>query len=955
MSAATVPTPLVSVMAIREMQGINALSDLADPLTPCTIESALAVSWPTDAHFLPYWVEGSGASSWPRINKPALAHLRAAGAELLTQMIVLDIDTPKHWPLTKETLAQGLDQLMIAAEQYPLAMQWHCLYTSKAGFRLIYLLDMPIKVDEAEPRTRAMIQQFNELGVLADKKCQDWSRCFRLPRVQRRTVDPLTGRQPDEDTELAECFMVLEEWDRPRLPALTLPVLRSFDPAPPSLHPDDAPVPKYNAPIVLSVAPMPRFDDAVALCHTFARGQVLSTPWYQAAKKRLKGRPCYDCLFNNRPLAEKGDRDNTLHAYLGCAVSLLMEIPETTEDHIYGLFAEPVQQLTPDAGTPDWLAVLWSGIKRLWAKEKSKQATREQVEAQKKKIEEAKTVAAQMTADQLALSLLTGVRKWCKDESFLHAPAGEELEGWQMQWICRRSIVSHLNSYYLIRPDGFYDPNPIGSHQLLARIRITGLDKIIETERPVQGDTHMTDISIPTLVGKHATIVTTVKALPQLEGGKLENTDQVGSTLVINSFRRNPKLTPQYDRDVDNWLKELFGYHYTEMNHWISWAMAFEEGPICALSIEADPGVGKKLLTQGFAETLESPCVASGNDLTGLYQYGILESPFLVINEGWPPGTKGKHPADMFREIVSGDTLEINRRYMSPIRMNNPMRIFLTANNCKVVEVLAGGKDLSPEDRAALAIRLKHIKLGNQGARYLRAVGGLAHTAQPGKRWIKGDGGEPSDYIVARHFLWLHANRQGPVGSRLLVEGDVQQTVIEEMRTSGGSTPLVIECLCLMIEQRRDRVGMIVDKGRVFVVAAEILEYWRNTLSSSARGERLTLAKINDVLRSLIVTDEEGDKGKYRHPLRPTVSQKWHEIDIDLMLRTAERDGWKSERLMALMQEQEARRKGLWVERAKGVGPVKVVDSVAGLKPLLDGGLTQPQDGHRLFERKDQT
>lgn len=920
-------------MAIREMAGINALDDEAAPLTPATIDTAINTPWPTDAHFLPYWVVGAGSDIWPRINKPALGHLRAKGADVLTQMIVLDIDNKDHEPLTKATRAEGLDQFMIAAEQYPLVMQWHCLYTSKCGFRLIYLLDEPIRVDECEARTRAVIQAFIRVGILADKKCFDWSRCFRLPRVQRVVPGPTAETSSREDTEASPCFLVLEEWQRPRIKVASLPFLRSFELDPDT--PGRGEIPKYAAPIILSAAPMPRLDDALSLIRTFGRGgQMLSTPWYQKAKQRLKGRNCYNCLFNNEPLADKGDRDNTLHAYLGAAVSLLMEIPETTEEHIYGLFADPVQQLTPDAGTPDWLSVLWSGIKRLWAKEKSKQATRQQVEAQQKKQEEAKVVAAQMDAEQLCRSLLDGVQKWCKDTSFLHAPAGEELEAWQMQWICRHCIVSHLNTYYLIRPDGWFDPSPVGSHQLLARIRITGLDKIIETERPGQGDVRMVDLPVTTLIAKHATIVSSVRAVPQLEGGMLENTDQTGSTLIVNSFRRNPKLSPQYDQDVDNWLKALFGEYYPEMNHWISWAMAFDEGPICALSIEADPGVGKKLLTQGFAETLENPCVATGSDLTGQYQYGILESPFLVINEGWPPGTKGKHPADMFREIVSGDTLEVNRRYLAPVRLSNPMRIFLTANNCRVVDVLAGGRDLSPEDRAALAIRLKHIKLGSMGARHLRAVGGLAHTAQKGRRWIKGDGGEPSDFVVARHFLWLHANRKGPLGTRLLVEGDPQQQVIEEMRMSGGATPLVIECLCLMIEQKRERFGLIIDKGSVFVVAAAILEYWRNTLSASARGEKLTLQKINDVLRSLVV--EGSTRDRYEHPARKAGRHHWHEIDLELLLRAAQKDGFGNDRLSLLLSEQYARRQGMWIEREpKTVGPVTVVDSVPALEPRL--------------------
>ena len=33
-------------------------------------------------------------------------------------------------------------------------------------------------------------------------------------------------------------------------------------------------------------------------------------------------------------------------------------------------------------------------------------------------------------------------------------------------------------------------------------------------------------------------------------------------------------------------------------------------------------------------------------------------------------------------------------------------------------------------------------------------------TEQPGKRWIRGDGGQLSDFVVAKHFLWLYEHRK---------------------------------------------------------------------------------------------------------------------------------------------------------------------------------------------------
>ena len=55
-----------------------------------------------------------------------------------------------------------------------------------------------------------------------------------------------------------------------------------------------------------------------------------------------------------------------------------------------------------------------------------------------------------------------------------------------------------------------------------------------------------------------------------------------------------------------------------------------------ALSIRGRAGIGKKLLVQGLAETINTGKLANADDIVGDHGYGLLDSPYLnVFDEGW--------------------------------------------------------------------------------------------------------------------------------------------------------------------------------------------------------------------------------------------------------------------------------------------------------------------------------
>lgn len=871
------PLPVVAVAANKYYNGISDLTERAPALQPLPIDQALSMAWPTDAHFVTYFPVNSGSAEYPRMNKPVLPKLRHHGADLLTQVLAFDYDNPDHAKWSQDLYAFFWRTLQTAAEIWPLAGEWSALYTTRGGARIVFLLDQPIPVDVAEGKHRWMVQQLGKVGLRVDP-LSDWTRLFRLPFVKR----------DGKDSWIEQQMYFYHHWEKcisaEKIPTLTVGTNHEY------------------ADIRQFTDPKPTQEQIDDLLETVSResGRKVQTAWYKSAKARLKGRECYPCLFEHAPLATKGARDETLHKFVGEAVAMLYYLKGTTPQHIYALFLDPVLQLQPDEQTRDWTTCLWSHIGRIWVREEAKKL---QIEIeQQKDAEDALTIFE---------NVIQGMRGWCD------APQLKTNDPASRKWVDEHLIASADGRYYVMTPNGTYDEASVSRNELIARIRALKMDGVIKCRFPLDtGEWKYYDAQ--EVIDAHATIVSNVRGIPQVSGGYIEAIDSGSATLVVPSYCRNPHLTPEYNYDVDTWLMQFFGNRYYEGCEWIANALAFEEGPICAISIKGDPGAGKKIIPVGLSECLTRPKLATADDLIGQNQYNLLNTPFLHIDEGWPTAaSRTRHPADQFRALVSGQAFDCNRKYRAPVEVSNPLRIVFTANNMTVVQMLTAGRELSPEDREALTVRLKHFDIGDKASVFLRTMGGLKHTGRAGQRWIKGDGGQPTDYVVARHFLFLYSLRppfaQDPskFGARFLVEGDAQSDVIMEMRTTAGAAPLVIETVIKLLNLQTERQGICIENNRLYVLSHEVLEYYRENLSHATR-DKLTAGTIGTVFQSLTVKGSATDAFELasRHQIG---RRRWHELDPEILLAVARRDGWSCKKLELLV---EARRKaGLGVKR----------------------------------------
>lgn len=836
--------------------------DAAPLMTFVSLDEALGTEWPTDAHFVTYrLVDPQGQTGpHPRLNKSLLPHARERGCEIFATCFALDADTPGHVPWTDQLFRQFLTSLDRVYQRRPEFANYTAFYTTFKGARLVYVLDQPIPVDEAESRHRTLVSEFIASGLMVDK-LSDWTRLFRLPKVMRAV--PGGGMFA---TQSASTFL-LDLKSENRLTGRALPMLSPVD---------------QTTSYVLATVDLNRPTEQEVWSILYEIGEnsnyQKSTAFALEAKRRLKGRECYDCLFAQKPLGPKGQRNQIMHAYVGQAIGLLLPGMDINPKHVYALFYDAASQLEPDAETADWTAVLWDHVCRLWAKEKGK------YEAKVKSVE-----GDPVQRSKLLTTLSTGMRSWCNDERLFSTNDGE------VACFIQRYFIATSGRYnFVLDRNGRYGQLALGDSQLVPFLRTSKLDEAIPTRKLASNGATL-DVQVTDIKNNYSyPVAPQVELEPEIDGGYVRDFPDdkrpgITPTLVLPCYRRNPWLEPQFDPDVDEWLRVFLGDQYDAGCRWLAWAPAFDLRETCAISLVGPPGAGKKLFVQGLAEILETPRLASAEDLVGTYQYGLKVSPFVVVNEGWPQ-SRNRHPSDAFRSIVSGDDQVINEKYLPPMLLKSFPRVIFTANNFELISKLAEGKQLTNEDRDALSQRLLHVDLGRQAGAWLKRKGGYSFTGSKGRRWIAGKGGK-SDYVLARHYLWLYANRGVEPQTRFLVEGNASEEVLFALQTRVGNTPLVIETILSILRLTNPRShGVIVEPKRILTTPKAVVDYYRQ---QPAHGKPLDTNAVIACLKTIAAPGNKPTLPKNRNEEQ----EKYWELNLDLLKQVALRDGWDTELL----------------------------------------------------------
>lgn len=742
---------------------------------PLSLQAAFGTTWQdTDAHFVTYYVqspEGAQEVTWPRVNKlncPALQQIRTAGGDVRASILVWDWDTKnklhqdgKKYPIDRAHLEFFWDRFLAMP---PAVLEWAkkftYYYTTRHGIRLVYVLETSLPVDRSEQVHKFMTRQLRESGVEVDE-LSDWTRMFRLPRTFR------DGRASPGPSDLFE-----EVWQ----PYMLDPVAM--------IGPNVLEAVASQRVVHLDYA-QPAPDDTVLLIG--AEGNRPS--WWAQVKASLASKHCYTTVYEDRCLSPANGRMLTLQSFTGEVCVALAKAKRKGEDvgpaHAYAMLFSATAQLEPDENPsqPDWLTVLWRAAQSYWAAELNK------IESEKVK-DETRLLEALSATDVM----LKGMRLWCA------APELRQDDGSAFTWAAQHLLVGTPNGlFHIMTRSGFYDPVGVKTSMIRARVRELGMECLIPLSYKDQKK-GVVQYHVQQLIDAYATSVLTIEGHAAGPGNYVRNMRGDHPTMIFQLYKRREDIEPAFNEDIDMWLRQLGSDEagYRKITAWIGHALAFDEGAIAALALIGSRGVGKKMVAVGLAECITTRTYADASDL-GKYNENLLKSPFMCLIEGLKRGKDGYDPADSFRLLTGGDPIKVDAKYKNVVEVKAPIRVLILANNMDVLANLAGyGRNLSQDDKSALAQRLVIVRVKDECQNWLRLQGGHAWT----RGWIADDaGGFSSDFVLARHFLWLHANRPAvEFGNRFLMEGDPADHVVETLSTRSGHAPLIIEVLVAMIE-----------------------------------------------------------------------------------------------------------------------------------------------------------
>ena len=811
-----------------------------------TLEEMLTTTFRTDAHFCCYSV--TDFPMWPRLKKSILPEIRQNNLDVVLSYFAFDWDNAEHTDWTDASLTEFAAKIAQCTD--PVLSQWSVIYTTKHGARLVYTLSKAVPVDEGEKHLAWMLHRFDESGFTnIDNSCKDWTRVFRCPQVMRDGI---------------------ASWEQSYYSLLTSPAVLDINAVGKR---SVATIPKKTY-FTRESQETPDYGTLENLLFAVNKetGKTVQTEFYKRAKRHLKDSIYFDMLFNDAaPDWIQGQRNDQILRMLGFITPILLKKCAASVQQVFALAIHPLLTLDNDQ---DWVKHGWNALLDIYERE----VNLYNVE---------KEVAANQVAKEIDLldSMREGMKIWDKHPTLLGSDEEASRE------YTRKNVICSADGYFfLMGKTGFYEPFPVGRDQLISRIRKTYLSTIIPTTR-LGFNGEETDVSASTLQNDYSTPVADIIMKPVGEhGGFIENINGDKPALVLSTFSRNDRLEPTFDPFVDEWLKNLFGLEYEKGCLWIANSLAFDEGLICALSLEGASASGKKLLTVGLSECLKDcPFPAGPEDVYG-QSSAFLRTPFLVINESWPARRGLATPADVFKSLTGGDGIRVNEKYRPAMTILCPVRMILTANDDGIIRELTKGKDMTLDNRIAVGERLFHVKVSVKAKLFLESIGGRNFTAAKGQRWIRPDSGnEPSDFIVAKHFLWLYKNRTKVNASqRFLVmgnsapgAGEGEQTIFEKLLADNNCTPLVALAIIEMVDSKRNTsfmqyVRTNTEMTRLWVTRYGVHKYVREILE-----ERVQERDVFSGMLNLLASNEPAE----------FENAHWYEISIETLAMIATERG----------------------------------------------------------------
>lgn len=703
---------------------------------------------------------------------------------------------------------------------------------SGGGLHPYWLLEDPLLLDTAAARREAdeMLKAlgariepaFAARGWHFDTQVQDLSRILRVPGTYNRKVP----------TEPRACYVLdasgpsysAAYWRQSTGPAVGgVPLAAPLTPSPGSPHPPEGVTPSAGGP----VEPPPADEAVREHVHRSLRGII--------ARQRPTA-DLADRILNGRALARPGHRD----AELQRATSLLAFVSpaRTTAHQIADLLRPALEAMAAEANDPT------NPSPDL--EDATEKATRALADAERARAESSAGDADFLRRVRAARGIATPSPTTDTPPSDPEEPppsvyTDEEIANFAATLGCtpaelpRRWIIQHGTAFYVLGAHGTYLP-PIPEISLEVSLpRDLAPAPIDWTTYDAKGTPRRKKAS--EVVRDYATVARRVIADLTIETGSYNPTTQ--------EFREagpRRRIEPMFDERVDRWLRLLGGEHADKLLDWIATLDQLDR-QTSALLLEGRKGAGKGMLAAGLAKrwTTGGPTELKS---IGNFNGDILRCPLIFVDEKMPTGWD----VTDLRELIGCTQRSLTRKYLPNSDVYGAVRAVLCANGVEILSL--GDKDHGREALDATADRILHIHVTDAPAEYLRSIGGPAGTHD----WVSGD-------RIARHAMWLKANRRVVPGGRFLVEGNAAalSRMLALQTTSAG---LVAEWVVRVIQEWADagflaRPGspiamrhVIVGAGRVLVNATTVAQHWDNYVKGGGAKNTPTTTRVGSVLRT---------------------------------------------------------------------------------------------------------
>lgn len=423
-------------------------------------------------------------------------------------------------------------------------------------------------------------------------------------------------------------------------------------------------------------------------------------------------------------------------------------------------------------------------------------------------------------------------------------------QGVTVDLLSRRWIVGRGNSFYVIGRNGEY-MTPVYRTDLavslprdLCRVRPAPADAGVITDGSFGWDKIVRETkvmkSVDEILRDHSTVARQVIATMIPSHSYY---DPMTHTFYERICPLRRDLFAEFNPTIDRWMRLLGGDRQEQFLDWVA-VIPRTDRPVCAAYIWGPTGTGKTMFANGVARLFSSGPTSLAS-VVGSFNSAMAENPIIFADEEiHKDATSG-----FFRHAIGQDVHDLRRKNIPDAKVHGHYRYIIAVNG---PDLLRFDEDLTPESVEAIASRFLYVHADLEAAKFLRSIGGIdGGTAG----WVSGD-------QIARHVLWLAANRNVVSGPRFLVSGNTSD-MYRRVAIQGSIRPLIVEWMARAMVHtwpalygKAETRGIQFGQNCVYVNASFIKDSWQEVLGKDARVP--SLAKIGRAIGPLTKADPEG-------------------------------------------------------------------------------------------------